>query len=232
MKYLGAITHDNDIATKKYVDDHCGGGGIASVTVTPIQTTGTQIATISVDGSAANLYAPTPPAASSTNPVMDGTAAVGTSANYARADHKHPSDTSRVPTTRTINSKALSSNITLSASDVSAIPNNYTLTSSGLAAHDGRCAVTSGGYYTIGNAVIVNLKLTIKASLASNDYWTILQGLPSPSFESALACAGIAKGGTGLSAYVGTNGALIVVLDQTALANNDVITVGGIYRKA
>ena len=37
------------------------------------------------------------PAASSTTPAMDGTAAVGTSAAYARADHVHPSDTSRAP---------------------------------------------------------------------------------------------------------------------------------------
>ena len=54
-------------------------------------------------------------------PLMDGTAAVGTSVKYAREDHVHPSDTSRVPTTRTINGKALSSNITLAASDVSAV---------------------------------------------------------------------------------------------------------------
>lgn len=32
------------------------------------------------------------------SPLMDGTAAVGTSAKYAREDHVHPTDTSRVPT--------------------------------------------------------------------------------------------------------------------------------------
>ena len=36
------------------------------------------------------------PAASNTNPVMDGAAAVGSSAAYARADHVHPSDKSRL----------------------------------------------------------------------------------------------------------------------------------------
>lgn len=35
--------------------------------------------------------------ASSTTPVMNGTAAVGTSVKYARADHVHPTDTSRAP---------------------------------------------------------------------------------------------------------------------------------------
>jgi len=35
------------------------------------------------------------PVASSSSPAMDGTAAVGTSNNYARADHVHPKDTSK-----------------------------------------------------------------------------------------------------------------------------------------
>jgi len=40
---------------------------------------------------------PTVPAASSTTPVMDGTAAIGSAATYAKADHVHPTDTSRAP---------------------------------------------------------------------------------------------------------------------------------------
>ena len=38
------------------------------------------------------------PAASSTTPVMDGTAAVGTGTTFARADHVHPSDTTKYNT--------------------------------------------------------------------------------------------------------------------------------------
>ena len=68
----------------------------------------------------------------SATPNMDGTGAVGTSAKYAREDHVHPSDTSRVPTSRTVNGKALSSNITLSASDVSAIPTSAKGAASGV----------------------------------------------------------------------------------------------------
>ena len=52
------------------------------------------------------------------SPLMDGTAAVGTSAKYAREDHTHPADTSLVPKTTTVNGKALSGNITLDKSDV------------------------------------------------------------------------------------------------------------------
>jgi hypothetical protein len=46
-------------------------------------------------GGASIANKPTIPAASSTNPAMNGTAAAGSSSSYARADHVHPTDTSR-----------------------------------------------------------------------------------------------------------------------------------------
>jgi hypothetical protein len=39
------------------------------------------------------------PSASSTSPYMDGDATVGVSTAYARADHRHPTDTSRAAVT-------------------------------------------------------------------------------------------------------------------------------------
>ena len=57
-------------------------------------------------------------AASTTTPKMDGTAAVGTEMAFARGDHVHPSDTSRVPTTRKVAGHALSTDVTLVKSDV------------------------------------------------------------------------------------------------------------------
>lgn len=53
------------------------------------------------------------PDASTTTPLMDGTASYGSGTTYARGNHRHPTDTSRVPTNRTVNGKALSANITL-----------------------------------------------------------------------------------------------------------------------
>ena len=53
-----------------------------------------------------------------TTPKMDGTAAVGTENAYAAGDHVHPTDTSRVPTTRTVNGHALSSNVTITNLDL------------------------------------------------------------------------------------------------------------------
>ena len=57
-------------------------------------------------------------AASTTTPKMDGTAAIGTEMAFARGDHVHPSDTSRVPTTRKVAGHALSADVTLVKSDV------------------------------------------------------------------------------------------------------------------
>ena len=53
------------------------------------------------------------PAASTTTPLMDGTASYGSGTTFARGNHRHPTDTTRVPTNRTINGKSLASNITL-----------------------------------------------------------------------------------------------------------------------
>lgn len=57
-------------------------------------------------------------AASTTTPKMDGTAAIGTEKAFARGDHVHPSDTSKVPTTRKVAGHALSTDVTLVKSDV------------------------------------------------------------------------------------------------------------------
>ena len=72
---------------------------VGEASVTQVQTSGTKIATVTIDGTATDLYAPEGggggPEPSSTTPAMDGTAAVGTATTYARADHVHPTDTSR-----------------------------------------------------------------------------------------------------------------------------------------
>lgn len=75
-----------------------GGGGIQSVVVTPSLSAGTKVADIDVDGATATLYAPTPPSASSSTPLMDGTASAGSGTTYARGNHVHPTDTSRQAT--------------------------------------------------------------------------------------------------------------------------------------
>lgn len=81
------------------------------------------LSTVATSGSYADLSnKPTIPEGvekSTTTPIMDGTASVGSETKFAAGDHVHPSDTSRVPTTRTVNGKALSADITLDAIDIS-----------------------------------------------------------------------------------------------------------------
>lgn len=71
---------------------------VGEASVTQVQSSGTKIATVSIDGTSTDIYAPSggssvEPATAA--PIVDGTAAVGSSAKYAREDHVHPTDTSR-----------------------------------------------------------------------------------------------------------------------------------------
>lgn len=70
----------------------------SKVSVTTSLTDGTESATIVVDGRKHVLYAPSVPSASTTKPYMDGTASYGSGMAYARANHVHPTDTSRQET--------------------------------------------------------------------------------------------------------------------------------------
>lgn len=88
---------------------------VGEASVTQVVGSGTKIATVSIDGTSTDLYAPSgstiDPATAT--PIADGTAAVGSSAKYAREDHVHPTDTSRQATLvsgtniKTINSTSL-----------------------------------------------------------------------------------------------------------------------------
>lgn len=64
----------------------------STVSILRILTSGTKSATVTVDGVKYDLYAPTPPTASTTTPLMDGTASYGSGTSYARSNHVHPTD--------------------------------------------------------------------------------------------------------------------------------------------
>jgi hypothetical protein len=73
-----------------------GAAGQKFVAVTPLAASGGNCVTgISASGVPSTGACGGTPA--TTTPLMDGTGAVGTSTNYARADHVHPTDTSRAP---------------------------------------------------------------------------------------------------------------------------------------
>lgn len=82
---------------------------------------GTSTRWIFTDGAWSNTNEQIPTDATilgNTAPLMDGSASAGTATTASRVDHVHPSDTSRVPTSRTVNGKPLTGNIALTAADI------------------------------------------------------------------------------------------------------------------
>ena len=137
---------------------------LAGTPTAPTATTGansTQIATTAFVQSAVSGVSGggTP---SSTTPLMDGTAAVGTSTNYARGDHVHPTDTSRAA------ASALTSYAPLASPALSGTPTAPTATTGTSSTQLATTAfvqtaisgVTSGGSwsdnYTVGSEILSN----------------------------------------------------------------------------
>ena len=118
--FVTDVTYDS---TNRKIQKTKNGSTSDVVTIAKVATSG------SYDDLANKPTIPSGVEKSTTTPKMDGTASVGTETKFAAGDHVHPSDTSRVPTTRKVNGKALSSDISLSASDVGALPDDTTIPS-------------------------------------------------------------------------------------------------------
>lgn len=155
--YINATTHNwmtYDTSTEQYIDSGIsaqgiqGEQGIQGVSVTSVTKksgTGaagtTDVYNVNLSNSTVagtfNVYngADGQGSPGSSLPIMDGTASAGSAIAYSREDHVHPSDTTRVPTSRTVNGKALSSNITLNSSDVGAVPTSRTVNDKALSSN-------------------------------------------------------------------------------------------------
>ena len=92
---------------------------------------------------------PTVPGAYTSNPNMDGTASPGSSGKWSRGDHRHPSDTSRVPVSRTINGYDLTQDRTLTAGDVGALALTGTANRAKQLSAAHYFASTSGQWYKV-----------------------------------------------------------------------------------
>lgn len=93
------------------------------------------------------------PSPYTSNPAMNGTASAGVSPKFSRGDHVHPSDTTRVPTTRKVNNKALSSDITLKPTDIGFVTKTATIQ---VGNWSGTTATISVSGVTASNNVVVS----------------------------------------------------------------------------
>lgn len=151
-------------------------------------------------------------AASTTTPKMDGTATIGTELAFARGDHIHPSDTSRVPTTRKINTKELSSDITLYGSDI---------------------AVSSSDSTKINVALSNKVDAVSGKGLSTNDYTTDeknkLAGIAAGAQVNQNAFSNIKVGSTTVAADAATDTVELIAgtdITLTPDATNDTVTIG------
>lgn len=140
------------------------------------------------------------PTATTTTPKMDGTASVGSETKWAKGDHVHPSDTSRVPTTRKVNNKALNSDITLTASDVGALPDDTEIPSktSDLTNDSGFINSPNIPYLTCATAAATAAKTTtlVIGTFTSDDLVAGAQVLVNFTYENGVANPTLSVNGT------------------------------------
>lgn len=97
-------TSNGDAANKQYVDNAVSGISVPTKTSDLtndsgfITSSGAPVQSVNGQTGAVSITIPTVPSASTTNPSMDGTASYGSGTTWARADHVHPTDTSRQAT--------------------------------------------------------------------------------------------------------------------------------------
>lgn len=167
-------------------------------------------------------------AASTTVPLMDGTAAVGTELAFARGDHVHPSDTSKVDK---VNGKGLSTNdyTTTEKNKLAGIAegaNNYTLPTAS--------ADTLGGIKVGANLTITNGVLSADAQ-AVDEATTTTDGLMSAADKVKLN--GIdASADVNVIEAITVNGNATTVTNKTVNVavptNNNQLTNGAGYQTA
>lgn len=145
-------------------------------------------------------------AASSTMPKMDGTAAAGTETAFARGDHVHPSDTTKVDK---VEGKGLSANDYTNEEKaklggVEANANNYTLPDASASVKGGVTVGTnvdvSGGKISVKNGT-TNQKGVVQLSSATDDTSTTKAATPSAVKAAYDLAAGKQSPATSLAGY-------------------------------
>lgn len=131
------------------------------------------------------------PDASTATPAMDGTAAVGTSDDYARADHVHPSDSSKQDALSSAQMNAVNSGITaddLAVNNASVLcavtPISPTLRAGANYASYGNCY-----YYKVGHRVTVHVGVSGLTANTRTTLWYMPVGYRPKAPVSAVGIA-------------------------------------------
>lgn len=164
--------------------------------------------------------------ASSTSPVMDGTAAAGTSLKYARADHVHPTDTSRAPAagSSSITTVGTIASGTWQGTDVALAygGTNATLT-----------AANGGVVYSNATAMAITAAGTqdqvLKSNGAAAPTWQTLDltYMPDAAYKKSVRAATTAN--ITLSAPQTIDGISVVAGDRVLVKNQTAAAENGIY---
>jgi hypothetical protein len=170
--------------------------------------------------------------AASSAPAMDGSAAAGDSTRYARADHVHPTDTSRSPLaspaftgTPTAPTPSAGDSSTRIATTAFLAPPAWTAPTLGNSWADYGLGYSAAGYYKDA-AGTVRLQGAIKSGTVGAAAFT----LPAGSRPLALQAYAVPTG-AGLATY----GAVIVAADGTvtvAVGSNALVHLAGVSFRA
>ena len=129
------------------------------------------------------------PEPSDSDPAMNGTADSGESDDYSRADHVHPSDTSRVPTTRTVNGNALDDDVVLTKSDIGLgnVANVLQFSVSNLPIRKGEITLPASGWTASGSTY--SKSVSVSGATVLNNSMVNLQ--PTEAQLAALIADGV-----------------------------------------
>lgn len=111
---------------------------------------------------------------------------------------------------------------------ISNIIKHNSLSTSGLTCIENRVIIKSGGYRQIGKICQVQLYLTGNATLAANDYWTLMSGFPPPVNQYATLSAVQFTGTAPINVYI-SGSSLGIVLGNQNITSGSVIFITGTY---
>jgi hypothetical protein len=209
-----------------------GGTLTGNLTVNGTTALGTATATtpISTDNStniATTAFVKAAAGPSSSLPIMDGTAAVGTSALFARGDHVHPTDTSRAA------ASALSSYLPLTGGSITgnlavsgqlSVGPNIAFNAGGYALQTSLPLYVNAGLSMVGGAIQSNNGIYVNGAGANLANVSTSNGGTSAGWSGALGCFATASG-VGYAGYARSDSTSAYLWYFTAGGNN----IGNIY---